>query len=245
MGFHCQYLLHGNKFINWTQGTNFDEILIRIHTFSFKKIHFKMSSGKWQAFCLSLNVLNSQVPFAFIWEKILKMALYQIKISVILITDYEITMCNLTENFPHFLYVRGDNDRYCSKYCHYRLCQVNQTPILMVSTFTPQCQVGIVIHKLYSVQLWIIILFGISCRADSRLAPSQWQTSLQSNSVSHWLGATLEWALNYQWRWTHIWKNTANETISINDKADLYQNINALRHTIFDLEMMGINLKEH
>ena len=31
--------------------------------------------------------------------------------------------------------------------------------------------------------------------ADSRLAPSQWETSLQSNGVSHWLGANLEWAL--------------------------------------------------
>ena len=38
-------------------GTNFSEILIEIHTFSFKKMHFKMSSGKWRTFCLSLNVL--------------------------------------------------------------------------------------------------------------------------------------------------------------------------------------------
>ena len=33
------------------------------------------------------------------------------------------------------------------------------------------------------------------CRADSRLAPSQWETSIQSNAVSHWLGANLESAL--------------------------------------------------
>ena len=32
-------------------------------------------------------------------------------------------------------------------------------------------------------------------RADSRLAPGQWETSLQSNAVSHWLGANLESAL--------------------------------------------------
>ena len=32
-------------------------------------------------------------------------------------------------------------------------------------------------------------------RADSRLPPSQWETSLQSNAVSHWLGANLESAL--------------------------------------------------
>ena len=31
--------------------------------------------------------------------------------------------------------------------------------------------------------------------ADSRLASSQWETSLQSNAVSHWLGANLESAL--------------------------------------------------
>ena len=33
-------------------------------------------------------------------------------------------------------------------------------------------------------------------RADSRLAPSQWETSLQNKTVSHWLGASLESALN-------------------------------------------------
>ena len=33
-------------------------------------------------------------------------------------------------------------------------------------------------------------------RADSRLASSQWGPSLQSNAVSHWLGANLESALS-------------------------------------------------
>ena len=37
---------------------NFNEILIEIHTISFKKIHLKMSSGKWRTFCLGLNVLT-------------------------------------------------------------------------------------------------------------------------------------------------------------------------------------------
>ena len=39
-------------------GTNFSEMSIEIHTFSFKKIHLKMSSGKWRPFCLGLNVLR-------------------------------------------------------------------------------------------------------------------------------------------------------------------------------------------
>ena len=33
-------------------GTKFNEILIEIHTFPFKKMHMKMSSGKWRPFCL-------------------------------------------------------------------------------------------------------------------------------------------------------------------------------------------------
>ena len=44
-----------------TLGTNFSEILIEIITFSVKKMHLKMSSGKWRPFCLGLNVLKN--PF--------------------------------------------------------------------------------------------------------------------------------------------------------------------------------------
>ena len=39
-------------------GTNFSEILIEILTFSFKKMHLKVSSAKWGPFCLGLNVLT-------------------------------------------------------------------------------------------------------------------------------------------------------------------------------------------
>ena len=39
-------------------GTNSSEILIEIHTFSFKKIYLKMSSTKWRLFRLGLNVLS-------------------------------------------------------------------------------------------------------------------------------------------------------------------------------------------
>ena len=44
-------------------GTKFSEILIEIHTFSFKKMHLKMSSGKWRPFCLGLNVLNLSMSY--------------------------------------------------------------------------------------------------------------------------------------------------------------------------------------
>ena len=58
--------------INWTNvgvllirtlGTNFSEILCKIHKFSFRKINFKMSSGKWRPSCLCLNVLVTDKIF--------------------------------------------------------------------------------------------------------------------------------------------------------------------------------------
>ena len=39
-------------------GTNFNEILSGILTFSFKKIHLNMLSAKWQPFFLGLNLLS-------------------------------------------------------------------------------------------------------------------------------------------------------------------------------------------
>ena len=42
--------------------TNFSEIVSEIHTFSLKKMHFKMSSGKWRPSCRGLNVLKIGYP---------------------------------------------------------------------------------------------------------------------------------------------------------------------------------------
>ena len=38
-------------------GTNFSEFLVEILIFSFRKMHLKISSGKWRIFRLGLNVL--------------------------------------------------------------------------------------------------------------------------------------------------------------------------------------------
>ena len=42
-------------------GTNFSEILIKIHTFSLKKIRLIMSSAKCRPFCLGLNELKASL----------------------------------------------------------------------------------------------------------------------------------------------------------------------------------------
>ena len=46
--------------------TNFSEILIEIHSFSFKKMHLKRSSAKWRPFCLGLNGFGD--PYALYYK---------------------------------------------------------------------------------------------------------------------------------------------------------------------------------
>ena len=41
-----------------TLGTNFSEILSKIHSFSLQKMHWKMSSAKWRLSRLGLNELR-------------------------------------------------------------------------------------------------------------------------------------------------------------------------------------------
>ena len=74
----------------------------------------------------------------------------------------------------------------------------------IISKETPiACPLGRAMGCLLWIKLWFICYFGhcvdvhdiMLYKADSRFAPSQWETSLQSNAVSHWLGANLESAL--------------------------------------------------
>ena len=55
-----------------TLGTNFSEILGAIHSFSFLKMHLKMSSAKWRLFGLGLNAnlkfIASFVSFLKHWD---------------------------------------------------------------------------------------------------------------------------------------------------------------------------------
>ena len=57
-----------------------------------------------------------------------------------------------------------------------------------------RCVFGVTVLFVFS---WVrpAVPLQVQGRADSRLAPSQWETALQSNAVSHWLGANLESAL--------------------------------------------------
>ena len=50
-------------------GTNFSEILIKIHTFSFKKMHLKMSSANWRLSFLSLKELTHVLDYWLWWHR--------------------------------------------------------------------------------------------------------------------------------------------------------------------------------
>ena len=74
--------------LNASSGTNFHEVLIEIHTFSFKKIYFKMSSGEWRPSCLGLNASSQHTDFLMFYY--LKKQLF-LKIIWGLIMPYGIT----------------------------------------------------------------------------------------------------------------------------------------------------------
>ena len=55
----CQAIIwtYAEILLIWPSGTQFSEIFIKIHTFSFKKMPLKRLPGKWRPCCLGLNVL--------------------------------------------------------------------------------------------------------------------------------------------------------------------------------------------
>ena len=64
----------GRQVIIWTNDgilligtleTNFREILSKIHIFSLKKVPLKLSSAKWQPFCICLNVSSNDDYYAW------------------------------------------------------------------------------------------------------------------------------------------------------------------------------------
>ena len=44
----------------------------------------------------------------------------------------------------------------------------------------------------YECHLDLVVLYQMPLRADSRFVPSQWETTLLCNDISHWLGASLK-----------------------------------------------------
>ena len=91
--------------------TNFNEILIAIHTFSFKKMHLKMSSGKRWPFCLGLNVLWWQ---AYLWAHLCGTMSQRVNIMYI----WSILEQFITASRDHFVYAPSQWEATLHKCMH-------------------------------------------------------------------------------------------------------------------------------
>ena len=96
-------------------GTNFSKILSKIHTFPFKKIHLKMSSAKWQQFCLGLNMLNNKMVHNGMHHIFLMVQRYNIHIlnwgfCIVFHSNNIIKFCYFTEVFLLYLNSLLPND---------------------------------------------------------------------------------------------------------------------------------------
>ena len=74
--------------------------LNRNHTFPFKKINLKMSSGKWRPSCLGLNVLNADQSAYKIHNRVTQSCWYAISDSC------DPVLCDIIfHRIPHKLYI--------------------------------------------------------------------------------------------------------------------------------------------
>ena len=78
-------------------------------------------------------------------------------------------------------------------------------------------------------------------RAHFRFAPSQWQMSLQSNTVSHWLGASQKISSGY-WKPRSVWGVTGLQTfLQIFIPQILYQHLPlSIKLILCDMKMATI-----
>ena len=176
-------------------GTYFGETLIEIHTFSFKKMHLKLSSAKWRPFCLGLNVLTTPT-----------------------ITDAADAGCvlvdveHLHDGLVQFQWGQGRNGTH--EVILFRGVSVLFLRARRVYPLAPSDPV----HEPRHLKGTHVI------RADSRFAPSQWESALLCNDVSHWLGASLRPALVITIT-THRWLFARLQylhCVSSEDTATLY-----------------------
>ena len=112
--------------------------------------------------------------------------------------------------------------------CHKIYTQCCSAVLLAIQTFIMCHKICMLLCCMYRclIKTW--------CRADSRLAPSQWETALQSNAVFHWLDANLESALarggiTASRRIRQMWVNSSNYLKSSRIRRIKSQHLNVCR----------------
>ena len=82
--------------------TNLGEILIKIHIFSFKKMHLK-TSGKWWPFCLCLNVLKVM----YVYPTYLPRHMYEAEVIKGAINSWGLGRCDCNFKYVIFKFQSG------------------------------------------------------------------------------------------------------------------------------------------
>ena len=93
-----------------TLGTNFSEILGEIHSFSFKEMHFKMSSAKRRLFSLGLNELSWCLLWGTTLDVISTVIFTNIWLSILLVWDLSLPMILKVKD--HWLFHPSNVVRY-------------------------------------------------------------------------------------------------------------------------------------
>ena len=70
--------------------------------------------------------------------------------------------------------------------------------------FYNQCVMWLSPCRLWHTLNLVAVGWSVGYRDQSRYEPSQWEMLLQSNNISHWLGAYLDWSQGvcHSWKWS-------------------------------------------
>ena len=111
--------------LNGPLGTNFNEISIKIHTFSFKKKHLETASAKWQQFLSRPQCVNSYRPddMGWPWTKSSLLnwhqAINKTKATILLIRSCGVIFkCSGLEKDEMFPEKDASPDQNCKKFKH-------------------------------------------------------------------------------------------------------------------------------
>ena len=100
------------------------------------------------------------------------------------------------------MYIYRERYIYCFKFASHNKIQTTICMYALHNTYVWGLGHFKLIPCVFSCSLFSTIIETLSVctyhihKADSRLAPSQWEMAFQSNAVPHWLGANLESALH-------------------------------------------------
>ena len=183
-------------------GTNFSEILIKIHTFSLKKIHLKMSSGTCRPFCLVLNVLK------LIYRGLDECRLFKIKLNPsteILLNSKNTMLASSTET---------NNASLCSHNAINLQCVSPDGTKRYIMNKASTYWSGSMVQRIGPYGRWNFLIFIEFVPRSIKSRTPFWMTSPQK-----WFGIT-----DSQRNWVLQWRHNEHDDVSYHQPHDCLLN---------------------